>query len=300
MGDACVADTLVRNTACPAAPPGGPPAKPRSSPHSPRSPAHWPAGTSIPTRPKPSRAPTSPTRHGASWSPPPWAKGPTPPDERAAVAEVAARNDTPEQRFMRQHANRFLRFYNNRDGMVCLEGALDPDSGARLKAKVAAIANRMWRTDKQQPPSRRSVQSRTTRHRRPVRGHDPSPGVRVPAAATGPQTYIIRSSPATPEHQETDSSSVAASQPQRPAPSRARSRTERTSPRLGLRHARTSRDWRPVGRCIPAPACEFQSQCVGQRRNPPPGFRRHRTSRRRRSYNDRHRRRRGPICGSNN
>ena len=75
--------------------------------------------------------------------------------ERAAAAEIAARNETPEQRFMRQHANRFLRFYNNRDGMVCLEGALDPDSGARLKAKVAAIANRMWRTDKQQPPSQR-------------------------------------------------------------------------------------------------------------------------------------------------
>ena len=75
--------------------------------------------------------------------------------ERAAAAEIAARNETPEQRFMRQHANRFLRFYNNRDGMVCLEGALDPDSGARLKAKVAAIANRMWRTDKKQPPSRR-------------------------------------------------------------------------------------------------------------------------------------------------
>ena len=75
--------------------------------------------------------------------------------ERAVAAEVAARNETPEQRFMRQHANRFLRFYNNRDGMVCLEGALDPDSGARLKAKVSAIANRMWGTDKQQPPNQR-------------------------------------------------------------------------------------------------------------------------------------------------
>ena len=39
--------------------------------------------------------------------------------------------------------------------MVCLEGALDPDSGARLKARVSAIANRMWRTDKQQPPNQR-------------------------------------------------------------------------------------------------------------------------------------------------
>ena len=75
--------------------------------------------------------------------------------ERAAAAEIAARSETPEQRFMRQHANRFLRFYNNRDGMVCLEGALDPDNGARLKAKVTAIANRMWQKDKKQPPSQR-------------------------------------------------------------------------------------------------------------------------------------------------
>ena len=75
--------------------------------------------------------------------------------ERAAAAEIAARDETPEQRFMRQHANRFLRFYNNRDGMVCLEGALDPDNGARLKAKVTAIANRMWHKDKKQPPKQR-------------------------------------------------------------------------------------------------------------------------------------------------
>ena len=75
--------------------------------------------------------------------------------ERAAAAEIASRDETPEQRFMRQHANRFLRFYNNRDGMVCLEGALDPDNGARLKAKITAIANRMWQKDKQQPPGRR-------------------------------------------------------------------------------------------------------------------------------------------------
>ncbi|MDE0268234.1 MAG: DUF222 domain-containing protein [Acidimicrobiaceae bacterium] len=74
---------------------------------------------------------------------------------RTAVAELAERDETPEQRFMRQHAARFLRFFNNREGMVCLEGALDPDSGARLKAKVAAVAQRMWRKDKKQPPSQR-------------------------------------------------------------------------------------------------------------------------------------------------
>ena len=144
--------------------------------------------------------------------------------ERTAAAEIAARNETPEQRFMRQHANRFLRFYNNRDGMVCLEGALDPDSGARLKAKVSAIANRMWRTDKQQPPSRRrspeqrdidalcaaTSQPRRASSSRSHRSTDAHP----------------RSSSATPEHQDTDSSSVAASQPRRPVPSRARSRTD--------------------------------------------------------------------------
>ena len=144
--------------------------------------------------------------------------------ERAAAAETAARNETPEQRFMRQHASRFLRFYNNRDGMVCLEGALDPDSGARLKAKVSAIANRMWHTDKQQAPSRRrspeqrdidalcaaTSQPRRARSSRSHRSTDAH----------------HRSSSATPEHQDTDSSPVAASQPRRPAPSRARSRTD--------------------------------------------------------------------------
>ena len=144
--------------------------------------------------------------------------------ERAAAAEIAARNETPEQRFMRQHANRFLRFYNNRDGMVCLEGALDPDSGARLKAKVSAIANRMWRTDKQQPPSRRrspeqrdidalcaaTSQPRRASSNRSHRSTDTHP----------------RSASATPEHQDTDSPPVAASQPRRPSSSRARSRTD--------------------------------------------------------------------------
>ena len=144
--------------------------------------------------------------------------------ERAAVAEVAARDDTPEQRFMRQHANRFLRFYNNRDGMVCLEGALDPDSGARLKAKVAAIANRMWRTDKQQPPSRRRSPEQRDIDALCAATSQPR---RASSSRSHRSTDVHhRSSPATPEHQETDSSSVAASQPQRPAPSRARSRTD--------------------------------------------------------------------------
>ena len=144
--------------------------------------------------------------------------------ERAAAAEIAARNETPEQRFMRQHANRFLRFYNNRDGMVCLEGALDPDSGARLKAKVSAIANRMWRTDKQQPPSHRRTPDQrdidalcaaTSQPRRASSNHSHR-STDVPH----------HSSSATPEHQETDRSSAAASQPRRPAPSRAHSRTD--------------------------------------------------------------------------
>ena len=144
--------------------------------------------------------------------------------ERAAAAEVAARDDTPEQRFMRQHANRFLRFYNNRDGMVCLEGALDPDSGARLKAKVSAIANRMWRTDKQQPPSRRrspeqrdidALCAATSQPRRASssRSHRSTDVPHHPRSAT-------------PEHQETDGPSVAASQPRRPAPRGARSHTD--------------------------------------------------------------------------
>ena len=144
--------------------------------------------------------------------------------ERAAAAEIAARNETPEQRFMRQHANRFLRFYNNRDGMVCLEGALDPDSGARLKAKVAAIANRMWRTDKQQPPSRRrspeqrDIDALCAATSQPRRASS-SRSHRSPDAHP-------RSASATPEHQDTDSPSVAASQPRRASSSRAHSRTD--------------------------------------------------------------------------
>ena len=144
--------------------------------------------------------------------------------ERAAAAEIAARNETPEQRFMRQHANRFMRFYNNRDGMVCLEGALDPDSGARLKAKVAAIANRMWRTDKQQPPSRRrspeqrDIDALCAATSQPRRASS-SRSHRSPDAHP-------RSASATPEHQDTDSPPVAASQPRHPSSSRARSRTD--------------------------------------------------------------------------
>ena len=144
--------------------------------------------------------------------------------ERAAAAEIAARNETPEQRFMRQHANRFLRFYNNRDGMVCLEGALDPDSGARLKAKVAAIANRMWRTDKQQPPSRRRTPEQRDIDALCAATSQPR---RASSSRSHRSTDAhTRSASATPEHQDTDSPSVAASQPRRAAPSRARSRTD--------------------------------------------------------------------------
>lgn len=75
--------------------------------------------------------------------------------ERALAAEVVCRDETPEERFMRQRSLRYLRFYDNRDGMVCVAAAFDPDSGARLKAKVAAFANRMWRSDKREPASRR-------------------------------------------------------------------------------------------------------------------------------------------------
>ena len=108
--------------------------------------------------------------------------------ERAVAAEIAARDEAPEQRFMRQHANRFLRFYNNRDGMVCLEGALDPDNGARLKAKVTAIANRMWQKDKKQPPSQRR----------------------------------------SPEQRDIDALCAATSEPPRPRPSGGASRSERS------------------------------------------------------------------------
>ena len=56
---------------------------------------------------------------------------------------------------MRQRSKRFLRFYDNRDGMVCMHGAMDPDTGARVKARISAIAKRMWRQDKHQPRNQR-------------------------------------------------------------------------------------------------------------------------------------------------
>ena len=91
--------------------------------------------------------------------------------ERAAAAEIAARNETPEQRFMRQHANRFLRFYNNRDGMVCLEGHSTPTvgPGSRPRSPPSPTACGARTNNSPEPPT----QSRTTRHRRPVRGHIP-------------------------------------------------------------------------------------------------------------------------------
>ena len=74
---------------------------------------------------------------------------------RAAATESAERSETPEERFIRQRSKRYLRFYNNRDGMVCMQGAMDPDTGARVKARITAIANRMWRQDKKQPAKHR-------------------------------------------------------------------------------------------------------------------------------------------------
>ena len=147
--------------------------------------------------------------------------------ERAAAAEIAARDETPEQRFMRQHANRFLRFYNNRDGMVCLKGALDPDSGARLKAKVSAIANRMWRTDKQQPPSRRRSPEQRDIDALCAATSQPR---RASSSRHRPTDPHPRSTSTTPGHQDTNSPPAAAPQPQRPAPNHARSHTN-THPR---------------------------------------------------------------------
>ena len=200
--------------ACPAAPPGGPPAKPGSSPHSLRWPARLACGDINTDQAEAiARADVADeTRRelvAAALS-----EGTDATRERAAAAEIAARNETPEQRFMRQHANRFLRFYNNRDGMVCLEGALDPDSGARLKAKVAAIANRMWRTDKKQPPSRRRSPEQRDIDALCAATSQPS-GVRPPVSARSRTDAHPRSASATPEHQDTDSPSVAASQPRR-------------------------------------------------------------------------------------
>ena len=74
---------------------------------------------------------------------------------RTAAAQTDERDESPEERFMRQRSKRFLRFYNNHDGMICLHGAMDPDTGARVKARITAIAKHMWRQDKHQPHNQR-------------------------------------------------------------------------------------------------------------------------------------------------
>ena len=74
---------------------------------------------------------------------------------RVAAAEANERSESPEEQFMRQRSKRFLRFYDNRDGMVCLHGAMDPDTGARVKARIASIAKHMWHQDKHQPHNQR-------------------------------------------------------------------------------------------------------------------------------------------------
>ena len=93
---------------------------------------------------------------------------------RAAAAEADERDESPEERFMRQRSKRFLRFYENRDGMVCMHGAMDPDTGARVKARIVDIAKRMWGEDKHQPrnqrrtPEQRDINAPARRHRTPI------------------------------------------------------------------------------------------------------------------------------------
>ena len=74
---------------------------------------------------------------------------------RVTAAETTERDETPSERFMRQRSKRYLRFYDDRDGMVCMQGAMDPDTGARVKTRIRAIANHMWRQDKKQTPKHR-------------------------------------------------------------------------------------------------------------------------------------------------
>ena len=74
---------------------------------------------------------------------------------QVTAAETTERDETPNERFIRQRSKRYLRFYDNRDGMVCIQGAMDPDTGARVKTRIRAITNHMWRQDKKQTPKHR-------------------------------------------------------------------------------------------------------------------------------------------------
>ena len=73
----------------------------------------------------------------------------------AAAAEDVHRGETPEEKFMRQHRNRYLRMWTDRHEMLRLDGALDPEAGARLQAVVGAVSKRLWKQDKRLPAARR-------------------------------------------------------------------------------------------------------------------------------------------------
>ena len=95
---------------------------------------------------------------------------------RTAATETNERDETPDERFMRQRSKRYLRFYDNRDGMVYMQGAMDPDTGARVKARIRAIANRMWRQDKKQAPKyRRTPEQREIDALFTATTHQPTP-----------------------------------------------------------------------------------------------------------------------------
>ena len=110
---------------------------------------------------------------------------------QAAAAELAELDETPDERFLRQRSKRYLRFYDDREGMVRMQGALDPESGARLKATVTGIAGRMWRRDKHQPrsqrrtPEQREIDALCAAASQPP--HHPGPGTATEPAGGPPR-----------------------------------------------------------------------------------------------------------------
>ena len=174
--------------ACPAARPGAPPAKPRSSPHSPGWPAPWPAGTSTPTRPRPSLAPTSGTRHVASWSRPLRAKEPTPPASEPRPLRSQPETRPPNSASCASTPTGSCGSTTTGTEWCALRGRSTPTAGPGSKPRSPPSPTACGARTSNSP--RAGAAPPTNETSTPCARPHPSPGVRVPTTATGPQTYL--------------------------------------------------------------------------------------------------------------
>ena len=192
----------------------------------------WRAGLRghLPTRPKPSPAPTSATRHGASWSRPLRAKGPTPPASEPRPRRSQPETRPPNSASCASTPTGSCGSTTTATEWCALRGHSTPTAGPGSKPRSppsptgcgartsnsprarAAVPNNETSTPCARPhpsPGVR-VQPRPVHRRtsplppRPIktltaRRLHPSPGVRPPVAPVTPDAHP-RSASATPEH----------------------------------------------------------------------------------------------------